>query len=197
MAPYRELFHANITRVLKEFGKNTAPLSVIGHFLNYAGNHLLSFIHQTTKKKIFYPLHKVISVQLMSNGEILTKVKRQQLEISVSDDSEQLRILETDQVVMFRSRMVVMANGGIQGLHPEIFNWFPNLEPTRVIPSDTFLRSEGYLSSIKAINEQKIKKVVILGGSHSGFSCAWMLLNGPAAYYKNNAGIDVEKEPHA
>ncbi len=62
MAPYRELSVANISRVLREFGKNTAPLAVIGHYLNYAGNHLLSYIHQTLKKKIFYPLHKVISV---------------------------------------------------------------------------------------------------------------------------------------
>ena len=39
--PYKELHGSNISRVLREFGKNTAPLSVIGHFLNYAGNHLL------------------------------------------------------------------------------------------------------------------------------------------------------------
>jgi len=25
-------------------------------------------------------------------------------------------------------------------------------------------------------------KVVIIGGSHSGFSCAWLLLNGSAAH---------------
>jgi hypothetical protein len=47
------------------------------------------------------------------------------------------------------------------------------------------------------IKEQGLKKIVIIGGSHSGFSCAWMLLNGPAAYYNNNAGIMVDKEPNA
>ena len=47
------------------------------------------------------------------------------------------------------------------------------------------------------INEKKLKKIVIIGGSHSGFSCAWMLLNGPSAYYNNNAGIFVKKEPHS
>lgn len=98
---------------MKDFGKNTAPLAVIGHFLNYAGNHLLSFIHQTTKKKIFFPLHKAVSIQLMSNGEILTKVKRQQLEITVSNDTESLRIIDTDQVVVFRSRVLIVANGGV------------------------------------------------------------------------------------
>lgn len=62
LAPYRDLYNSNITRVLKEFGKNTAPLALIGHFLNYAGNHLLSFIYQTTKKRVFYPLHKAVSI---------------------------------------------------------------------------------------------------------------------------------------
>lgn len=133
----------------------------------------------------------------MSNGEIMTKVKRQQLEISVSEDSEQLRILETDQVVIFRSKVLIMSNGGVQGLHPEIFNWFPALSPEKVITSDDLLRSQGFQNSIKYLNERKQKKVVILGGSHSGFSCAWMLLNGPAAYYNNNAGIYVDKEPFA
>ena len=47
------------------------------------------------------------------------------------------------------------------------------------------------------IKEQNLKKIVIIGGSHSGFSCAWMLLNGPATYYNNNAGIVVDKEPSA
>ena len=81
----------------------------------------------------------------MSNGEILTKVKRQQLEITVVDNHESIKIIETDQVVMFRSRAVVIANGGVQGLHPELFNWFPNLNPDKVISSDEFLRKEGYL----------------------------------------------------
>jgi hypothetical protein len=50
----------------------------------------------------------------MANGEILSKVKRQQLQISVDHNGqEKLKIIETDQVVMFRSRMLVIANGGI------------------------------------------------------------------------------------
>ncbi len=45
LPPYKELYSSNILRVLKDFGKNTAPLAVIGRFLNYSGNHLISFIH--------------------------------------------------------------------------------------------------------------------------------------------------------
>jgi hypothetical protein len=33
-------------------------------------------------------------------------------------------------------------------------------------------------------NENK-KKIVIIGGSHSGFSAAWVLLNGPADLLNN------------
>jgi hypothetical protein len=32
----------------------------------------------------------------------------------------------------------------------------------------------------------KPPKIVIIGASHSGFSCAWLLLNGPASYKTHN-----------
>jgi hypothetical protein len=84
----------------------------------------------------------------MSNGEILTKVKRQQLEIKVVDNHETIRIIETDQVVMFRSRALVIGNGGVQGLHPELFNWFPDLNPDKTIASDEFLRRDGFIKHV-------------------------------------------------
>jgi hypothetical protein len=34
---------------------------------------------------------------------------------------------------------------------------------------------------------------VIIGGSHSGFSAAWLLLNGPATFNSNNS-IDKKDE---
>lgn len=93
--------------------------------------------------------------------------------------------------------MLIVSNGASQGLHPELFNWFPKVNPKTVISSDEFLRSEGYKRCVSSLKKKQGKRIVIIGGSHSGFSCAWMLLNGPAAYYKNNAGIFVEKEPYA
>lgn len=90
-----------------------------------------------------------------------------------------------------------MANGGVQGLHPELFNWFPNVDKEKVMASDDFLRSEGYHRGLSLLKDKKKKRVVIIGGSHSGFSCAWMLLNGPAAYYRNNAGLFIDREPSA
>ena len=125
----------------------------------------------------------------------MTKVRRQQLE--VSDQGEVLRIIDTDQILCFRSKTVVIANGGVQSIHPNLFNWFPQMNPQRVIASDAFLRKDCYLSTMKMINEQNLKKIVIIGGSHSGFSTAWMLLNGPATYKNNNAGIPIDRVPYA
>ena len=57
----------------------------------------------------------------------------------------------------------------------------------RVVLSDQFLRKDGYLETMKLINQNKFKKIVIIGGSHSGFSVAWLMLNGPATYNRNNS----------
>ena len=44
---------------------------------------------------------------------------------------------------------------------------------------------------MKKIRPEGIKKIVIIGGSHSGFSAAWMLLNGPATLW-NNTSINTQ-----
>lgn len=63
ISPFKDLYpHSDIVKALKEFGPNIVPLSMIGMMMNYAGNHLLSYIFTQYKKKIFYPMHKVISI---------------------------------------------------------------------------------------------------------------------------------------
>ncbi len=48
-----------------------------------------------------------------------------------------------------------------------------------------------FLKTIKEIKEKSYNKIVIIGGSHSGFSAAWLLLNGPATFKSNNS-IDLK-----
>lgn len=38
---------------------------------------------------------------------------------------------------------------------------------------------------MRRIRLERKRRIVIIGGSHSGFSAAWMLLNGPASLLKN------------
>lgn len=74
LTPLKELVNSNIGVFLRSLGKQTVPLSFIGHFLNYVGNHLLYYIYQSTQKRIFYPQHRALSVHLCANGQITTKV---------------------------------------------------------------------------------------------------------------------------
>jgi hypothetical protein len=81
----------------------------------------------------------------------MTKVRRQQLD--VNEQGEVVNIIDTDQIVCFRSKAIVIGNGGVQGIHPELFTWFPNVNPDCVIPSDAFLRKDCYMNTIRKINE--------------------------------------------
>ena len=55
---FKNLFKASdISDLMQAFGTRITPLSVIGMFLNYAGNHMLHYIYNVIKRKIFYPGH--------------------------------------------------------------------------------------------------------------------------------------------
>jgi hypothetical protein len=56
------------------------------------------------------------------------------------------------------------------------------LDQVRYFNSDDVLKHDGFLKLRTRIINEKIKRVDIVGGSHSGFSVAWMLLNGSAMY---------------
>lgn len=90
--------------------------------------------------------------------------------------------------VHFRAKSIVLATGGKQIVHPQFFSWFPDMVHKReqVITSDYFLKKEGFIKTMTALGHlQKHgvkKKIVIVGGSHSGFSCAWMLINQRPAH---------------
>lgn len=70
-----------------EFGPSIIPLSTVGMVLNYTGNHLLHFIHTMLGRRIFYPAHRVISVQLMQNGDIVTTAMRNEVSIILNNDT--------------------------------------------------------------------------------------------------------------
>ena len=52
--------------------------------------------------------------------------------------------------------------------------------------SDYMLYEKGYKEVLQRLKQPTCrKKIVIMGGSHSGFSAAWILLNGPADLLHN------------
>jgi hypothetical protein len=58
--PFKDLYKCTpLYTFMQEFGQNIAPLSVVGTFLNYVGNHFLYYIKAVMKKKVFYANHQV------------------------------------------------------------------------------------------------------------------------------------------
>ena len=117
-----------------EFGPSCIPLSAVGMIFNFAGNHLLHYCHTQLRRKIFYPLHKVNSIQLLPNGDIVTTATRREAKIVLKEGgggggTGTFDIVYTGEVqVQFRSKAVVVSHGGKQELHPEFFNWFPCMQ---------------------------------------------------------------------
>jgi hypothetical protein len=54
---------------LDGYGKQVAPLEKIGGFLNDVGEVLIK------DKHFFYPGHKVLTISLLENGDILTRAE--------------------------------------------------------------------------------------------------------------------------
>ena len=142
------------------------------------------------KRRIFYPQHHVTSIQLLNSGEIIIAAQRVQKSVRSIDRVGNPVIGESVQNVQFRAKGVIISNGCSQSLPSDFYDKrYPFLisRRDRVILSDDFLRKRGYLNTMKTINENKYRNIVIVGGSHSGFSVAWLMLNGPATYNQNNS----------
>ena len=70
-----------------EFSSHCIPLSAVGMVFNYTGNHLLHYIAQQMRRKIFFPNHTVNSVQLLNNGDILTYATRKDIDIVLKNNN--------------------------------------------------------------------------------------------------------------
>jgi len=168
LVAYEELYWSNIAGALKRFGGSQAPLSLIGTFLNVAGNHLLYHAHQVMRKRIFYPRHEVKSVSLKNNGDIIVVTKNHKRDINVT----------------FRAKAVIMANGGVPSMPPMVPMKL-GVDKEKIVLGDDFLKRDRFMAGIEMLKQKRSPKVVIIGGSHSGFSAANMLIHGPNLWNHN------------
>ena len=74
LTPFKDIFPSNIALLFRKLNKNIVPLSLVGHLLNYVGNHLLQHAYKSAGKRIYMPNHKALSIHLMGNGDIMTQV---------------------------------------------------------------------------------------------------------------------------
>ena len=99
---------------MEEYGQNIVPLSVVGMFMNYTGNHILHYISTVMKRKVFYPSHRVTGIQLLISGEVLISTIKTQMMVKKNENNGHIVISEQEQAVQFRSKAVVISNGGRQ-----------------------------------------------------------------------------------
>ena len=183
--PFKDLYkHSPVIQMSFEFGPSCIPLETVGMIMNYTGNHLLHYIHTVMGRRIFFPCHRVVSIQLMQNGDIITTAMRKEISIVLASnkskaiveacaadaadatnpesttadeetsaaqqeaasptikDSSPFQIVQHGEVqVSFRSKAIVLSNGGQQNLHPEFYDWFPFLNERKqdVLMSDYVL----------------------------------------------------------
>lgn len=96
--------------------------------------------------------------------------------------------------MQFRSKAVILSNGGSQALYANFYTDFPFMSERkdRLIMAGHFLKKDCFKQTMARVKEKSLKNIVIVGGSHSGFSAAWMMLNGPA-FFNKNTSINTSK----
>lgn len=94
---FRDLVNVSpIFQMLKGYGASIVPLSLVGLYMNYAGNHLLHYIYQTYKQKVFHHGHKVVGIQLLATGEVLTSAIRKVTIVKKNELTGSIKFVEKD-----------------------------------------------------------------------------------------------------
>lgn len=219
---FSEVFNSSSVQTLLAIGNRPAPLSLVGYYLNCLGNFTVDFINSKYNKNILLNRAEVKQIKLFNNQEFGILVTRSINHFNnnnnydklnnnnnnASDNSDKNNLNQ----IIIKTKSLVIATGGKQDeLNPYYSKILEFKGVNNVFRSDYILREEGYEKILKTMidsylinvpnpqqNENsnllnlKKKKIVIIGGSHSGFSCAWILLNDPSTYKNIKIGTDYK-----
>lgn len=146
---------------LEEIGAAPGNLTEIGHFLRHVGACLIEEINDKapdTSKVLLTTI--ATKYEALENGIIRIEARN----TNGSDDT-----------VILHTEHLVLAMGGTQEL-PSLDN--PAYH-SKLFASDVCLREDGFARLKEHLLAQPTgeRKVCIVGGSHSSFSVAWLLLN--------------------
>jgi hypothetical protein len=216
---FMDLYNSNPCQVLLTLGSRPGPLPLIGHFLDCVGNCLSDFIYKNFEKKILLLNSEVVSITVdksnirklsENNYELVIKRNSQNFNyeknsnkyINSQPDKEKEKdnFQTSSSSLIIKTKFLVLASGAKQKFDQKIKTELLNLVNQKdFYHSDYLLQENGYLNILNNLNNKEksyiSKKIVIIGGSHSAFSCAWLLLNGPAeipshlmrSYLSNNS----------
>jgi len=144
----RELRDAEATQIIEDHRGNIIPLPLVGAYLREIGTKIREVLEEHPEST-YVPNTNVRMVQLTHDGiqEIMT-------------DCHTLCAKNTV--------LAVGATQTISGI---------GVFAEKTLPSDFVLKMAGIRELQRRLREASGKHVAIIGGSHSAFSCAWVLLN--------------------
>ena len=164
---FQELFNTKPVQTLLKLANNHAPLSLVGYFLDCIGNFMADYIYKHFTKNILMLNTEVFHIKMTMNDEFFLSTQNTKTKLSS----------------LIKCKNLVLATGGKQRFQQKITTEILKYKTqSEFMHSDYVLQEEGFNNLITTLNLKPKKKVVIIGGSHSGFSCAWILLNKPSSY---------------
>lgn len=159
---FKVIYNHLATQTLLQIGSKVAPLVLIAEFLQLVGNYICAMASKAFGQNIFCGLTEVTRI----------------LEIKQPVEYE-VTIVKNSIKKILRAKIVIMACGAEMKLNLELrSNLLKYIPEDKIILSDNFLQEDSFIRLYNFLKSRRTKKVVIIGGSHSGFSCAWLLLNG-------------------
>jgi hypothetical protein len=173
---FDNLYKSSSVQTLLNIGNRPAPLTLVGYYLDTLGNYLVDYINTLSGKNILMTRKEVKAVKIYNNEEfgVLIKDEEKNIETTV------------------KARCVVMASGGRQAVRSQLYSDIVKHKgESNVYLSDYVLQKPGYANMYENIVPNMKKKIVIIGGSHSAFSCAWIILNSPSSYHNIKIGEDL------
>jgi hypothetical protein len=153
------------TRELERLRHGLPPLALVGRYFNHLGAVLEQIVARNAGSE-FIPRTTVRAVRYRRDGTLCAEL--------VSPEGASAHI---------NARTVILALGGLQDATThrtaEVVAdvRLADLPPGKIMPSDELLTALGRQRAATTIARAQSRRVVILGGSHSAFSAAWLLTN--------------------
>jgi len=208
---FSEIFNSSSVQTLLAIGNRPAPLTLVGYYLDCLGNFIVDYVNSKYNKNILLNRAEVKQIKLFNNQEFgISVTKHNSILNNGNYNIQQNTDKSSFNHIIIKTKSLVIATGGKQDeLNPYYSRIIELKGANNVFRSDYLLKEQGYEAIIATIlnsfinynlntkNENHIlnlkkKKIVIIGGSHSGFSCAWILLNNPSTYKSIKIGNDYK-----
>ena len=168
LAPLRE---AAVTRELEQQRLGFPPLPLVGDYLARLGSLLQQAVAASASSE-FMARTEIRALHLQPDGSVAAE--------TLSPCGERQRI---------EARTAILALGGRQ-LAAEFIDCellpsvrLGDIDPAKLILSDTLFQQAGLARAKSLLARASDPRVVIIGGRHSAFSAAWLLLTQCGAHF--------------